>query len=439
MRKHCGWKKTAAFLMAAALVTGAMPVNAGGLFNGNSAIVANAASEAKKPEVGTLFKAGDTIAITGETWFVVDDDPNSGDARAKVESDIAITGYESSDTDNQYIWKTGDVELYTLHKGFYVTREDSSVDPEGFYITSGSGTYEDPFIIGLKAPKFSGKNITLDSDIGMNFIVNPVSEANIDDLKVKFSGDCDETGLQQLELKTINGKEVYCATANVATNKMDRVITADLYYGDSETPIDTLSFSVNEYLDTVDTSSSPKLKALVEATRQYGKVSTAYFGNGELPKVNDHKNDIVNAAYKFGDYTIYKFKPGFESSDAIISLVLNSKISVRLYTAKYEQSGHDVAAYDIWTFDENNKLQISPFKEIYAFDGANGKKCFEVPDIKPTQLGTTFNVNYQGTDYLFTPLAWAYRVLSHEAAPEKDIALANALYEYYIAATDYVG
>ena len=57
----------------------------------------------------------------------------------------------------------------------------------------------------------------------------------------------------------------------------------------------------------------------------------------------------------------------------------------------------------------------------------------------PTQLGTTFNVNYQGTDYLFTPMAWAYRVMSKEDALAKDVAMANALYEYFIAATDYAG
>ena len=438
MKKHCGWKKSAAFLMAMALVTVAMPVNAGDLSTGSSVIVANAASEAIKPEVGRLYKVGDTIAVTGETWFVVDDDPNAGDARAKVMSDLTITGYENSGSDNQYIWKTGDVELFPLHKGFYITRKDASVDPEGFYITGGKGTYDDPFIVGLTAPKFSGKNVTLDDGFGMNFIVNTVNEGNIDGLKVKLSGDCDEAGTQSLSTKTINGQEVYCVTANVTADKMDSVITAELYYGDSKTSIDTLSFSVNEYLDAVDTSSNKELKALVDATKQYGKVSAAYFGKGSLPKVTDHSDAILNTVNKFGEYSMNKFKPWFDSSDAIISLVLNSKLAVRLYTAKYEESGHVVAAYDMWTFDENNKLVISPFKEIHAFEGAKGKMCFEVPGITPTQLGTTFNVNYQGTDYLFTPMAWAYRVMSKNSAPEKDVAMANALYEYYIAATDYV-
>jgi hypothetical protein len=36
-------------------------------------------------------------------------------------------------------------------------------------------------------------------------------------------------------------------------------------------------------------------------------------------------------------------------------------------------------------------------------------------------------------------MAWAYRVLSKEGAPKKDVAMANALYEYFIAATDYAG
>ena len=439
MRKHIGWKKVSVFLMSVAVAAGAMSVNAGGIFKTNTGIVANAASATKAPEVGTFFKTGDTIAVTGEKWFVVDDDPNAGDPRAKVTSNLTITGYEFSETDNQYIWKTGDVELFLLHNGFYITRKDTSAAPEGFYITGGTGTYEDPFVVGLTAPKFTGKSITLNDGIGLNFIVNTVNEENVDALKVKFSGDCSETGFQSLDVKTINGKDVYCVTANVSADKMDSMITAELYYGDGKTALDTYSYSVNDYLEAVDTSSNAKLRALVDATKQYGKVSAAYFGKGTLPKVADHSDAILNTTNQFGDYTFKKFQPGFDSDAAKISLVLNSKLAVRLYTAKYEESGHTVAAYDMWSFDENNHFVISPFTVIDAFEGAGKKVCFEVPGITPTQLGTTFNVNYQGTDYLFSPMSWAYRVMSNESAPEKDVAMANALYEYFIAATEYVG
>lgn len=449
MKKYSGWKKTAAFAMSMALVTGALPVNAGGLFNAKSAIVANAASEeaeteapvteAKSPAVGTLFKVGDTIAIAGETWFVVDDDINSGAAKAKVEDNLTITGYDFSEEYNQHVWLTGDVELYPLHNGFYVTSGEDTTEPEGFYITSGKGTENDPYIIGLKAPKFSGRNVSLSDDIGLNFIVNTVDDSNAADLKVKLSGDCEETGFQSLNRKTINGQEVYCVTANVTANKMDSKITAELYFGESTQMLDSYTFSVNDYLDEVDTSENPKLAALVRATKQYGLVSASYFGNGELPEVADHSDEILNTSYQFGDYIMYKYKPAFESSDARISLVLNSKLALRLYTAKYEQSGHPIAAYDMFSYDENNKLTITTPTEINIFEGAKGKYCFEIPNITPTQLGNTFNVNYQGTDYLFTPLAWAYRVLDKENAPLKDVAMANSLYEYYIAATDYVG
>ena len=441
MKKHCSLKKASAFFMSMALVAGAMPANAGGLFKSDSGIVAYAATEAKAPAVGTLYKVGDTITVTGETWFLIDDDANSGYPKTMLNSDITITGFENSDADNQYVWKTGDIMFTDVHNGFYVTRKDPSVDPEGFYITGGKGTENDPFVLGLSAPKFSGRNITLNDGFGMNFIVGEVNEENLDELKVKISGDCDEAGdsLQSLELKNINGQDVYCVTANVSANEMNSKITAELFYGDSETPVDTYAFSVNEYLDAVDNSGNAKLDALVKATRQYGKVAEAYFSGSTLPSVTDHSQDILGANTSFGEFTINKYQPWFDSSEAIISLVLDSKLAVRLYTAKYEESGHDVAAFDMWTFDADNKLVISPFTEIYAFTGANGRVCFEVPGITPTQLGTTFNVNYQGTDYLFSPMSWAYRVMSHKGAPAKDVAVANALYEYFIAATDYVG
>ena len=326
MKKHLGFKKTTAFLMSMALIAGAMPVNAGGFFNAGSGITANAAAEKKAPAVGTLYKEGDTIAITGETWFVVDDDPNSGYPSAKVSSDITITAFENSDADNQYIWKTGDTMFTEVHNGFYVTRKDKSVTPKGFYITGGKGTETEPYIIGLSVPKFSSKNITLNDGIGLNFIVGEVNEENADSFKVKLSGDCDEAGntLHELELKTIGGKEVYCVTANVAANKMNSKITAELYYGGSKTPVDTLAFSVNDYLDAVGTSDNTKLKALVNATKQYGKVSEAYFSNGTLPEVKDHSKDILDAKTVFGEYSFNKYQPMFDSSEALMSLVLNS-------------------------------------------------------------------------------------------------------------------
>ncbi|MCR4639275.1 hypothetical protein [Ruminococcus sp.] len=440
MKKHFSLKKMTAFLMSTALIAGAMPVNAGGLFNVSSGITADAASEKKTPAAGVFYKVGDTISVTGDTWFVIDDDPNSGFPSAKISSDIAITAYESSDTDNQYIWKTGDTMFTEVHNGFYITRKDPSVTPEGFYITGGKGTENEPFIIGLSVPKFSGKNITLSDGIGMNFIVSEVNEENADSFKVKLSGDCAEAdnALHSLELKTIGGKDVYCVTANISANNMDSKITAELYYSDSKTIVDTLAFSANDYLDAIDSSDNAKLNALVKATRQFGKVSEAYFSGSTLPAVADHSDDILNAVTVFGEYSFNKYQPMFDSNAALMSLVLDSKLAVRLYTAKYEESQHNIAAFDMWTFDEDNKLVISPFAEIYAFEGANGKFCFEVPGITPTQLGTTFNVNYQGTDYLFSPMSWAFRIMSKEDADKKDIAMANALYEYFIAATDYV-
>ncbi|MCR5600663.1 MAG: hypothetical protein K6G33_07985 [Ruminococcus sp.] len=37
MKKHSSWKKTAAFLMALAFVTGGLPANAGGFWKGGTA------------------------------------------------------------------------------------------------------------------------------------------------------------------------------------------------------------------------------------------------------------------------------------------------------------------------------------------------------------------------------------------------------------------
>ena len=177
-------KKTTAFLMAMALTAAAMPLNEVSFFKPGSGITAHAA-EAKAPALGTFYKAGDTIAVKGATWFRVDDDPDSGYPTAKIESNVKITAFENSDADNQYVWKTGDIMFTEVHNGFYITRKESAAAPEGFYITGGKGTETDPFTLGLTVPKFSGKNITLNDGIGMNFIVGEVDDNNADDLKVR--------------------------------------------------------------------------------------------------------------------------------------------------------------------------------------------------------------------------------------------------------------
>ena len=58
MKKHLGFKKTTAFLMSMALVAGAMPANAGGLFNVRQRYRCQCSSRKKAPAVGTLYKEG---------------------------------------------------------------------------------------------------------------------------------------------------------------------------------------------------------------------------------------------------------------------------------------------------------------------------------------------------------------------------------------------
>ena len=45
MKKHKGWKKTIAFVMALTLVAGSLPANVGGFLTGSTGIVANAEAE----------------------------------------------------------------------------------------------------------------------------------------------------------------------------------------------------------------------------------------------------------------------------------------------------------------------------------------------------------------------------------------------------------
>lgn len=447
MKKNCSWKKTAAFVMAAALVTGVMPAYAGSVFAADE--IVSEAENVKAPAVGTFYKVGDTIDVTGSTYFLVDD-ATDYPALAEITDDLEILSLDTDEVENQYIWYTGEEAICLLHYGFYLTRQDATITPEGFYITGGDGSEGNPFTIGLSAPKvphFISKNVSLNDSLCLNFIIGDVTDSNKDLYKVKISGDCYENGqVQAIDIKTINNVECYCASANVNANKMGSEITAEIFYGDSETAVSSYSFSVNDYLNGETADETTKLGALVKATKLYGQVSAAYFGNGQFPTdLPNYKDEILNeTSSSFGGTTVKKHQPmmlegefgaenfryePLKSSEASLALVLNSKLAARLYIPELTEG---VTAGAEYTGIE------STVHFIPSILGDDGDYYFEITDITPIELGASFDINYMGYQHIFTPLSWAYRVMSAESALDKDKAMANALYGYYVAATNYV-
>lgn len=255
---------------------------------------------------------------------------------------------------------------------------------------------------------FTGASLTLTDSLGLNFYIDKVTtEEEAAAYSVKFSGKCEEDG-QTVAL--IKKNDLFCATANVTAVNRSESITATLLK-DGET-VSSFTYSVTQYLNTVDTTGNDALRTLVTETDRYCSVSYYYFSTMTyIPSVADRSE------YYYTD----AFAPVKNTGDGI-ALVLNSRLAARLYVDGL-QSGAEAAYGD---------------ETLTARKDASGKYFFEVTGISPTMLADDIVISYEDFDYKFKPLSWSYLVANKgDESSEKNKAMANALYGYYAAAAAY--
>lgn len=254
----------------------------------------------------------------------------------------------------------------------------------------------------FKKNPISSVSLTLSDSLGVNFYVGNANDDNAKNYKIVFSGKCAEKG-KDLTLAKKDG--AYSVTANVSANNMGETITASVYYKDGSEYklIGTKCYSVNVYLNAINTNEAT-LQKLVDTIKQYGRVSKAYFSERRIPAVSDNAADINEIA---------NIAPSFDSNDAKLTLVLNSKLAARLY----------IPGLSAGEKDDKNKYT--------AVEGYNGEACFEFKEITPTQLTRQYSITYGGKEYRFLPMSWAYRVVANPSSSRSNKAMANILYEYY--------
>ena len=287
-------------------------------------------------------------------------------------------------------------------------------------VGSYASTYAQNNGIGFDA--FNSVSLTLSDDLGLNFYVGGVDTDEIAaDYRVTFSGKCEENG-EAVSLKKKNGG--YCATANVSADHMDEEITAVLECKDGEEwkKISEHTYSVNKYLDSVDTSDNEALAKLVDATKEYGQVTDAYFNGGTVTAITDEQvNEVIANTY---DST-------FTTDEAKLSLVLDSKLAARIYIKDKAVEAGASAEYTQYISD------TSPWYDITAKAGGKAGVYFEIPGLAPTELHVPYRVKYDGKYYNFSPLTWARRVMKNPDSTDKSKAMAYALYKYYVTARDF--
>jgi len=233
-------------------------------------------------------------------------------------------------------------------------------------------------------PKLSDYSVTLGEDLGMNFYVSGITSQNAADYTVKL-GNCDED--DKLPLSEKNGR--YYVTAHVAANQMRQEITAQLCK--NNTPVgETVSTSIDAYLIRLSEQETlePRVRDMVDATRAYGLTAENYFNGTSFTGylLREPDTDELNSYKAVSDAL----------GDAKLSLVLNAKVTLR----------------------------------VYAEGAEKGNPTAESQPLTPMMMRT--DQKFGG--YTASAYTWVYRVLTAESASQKNIDMAKAVFGYMEAA-----
>jgi hypothetical protein len=338
-----------------------------------------------------------------DTWILYDDedddDPDIYNFTAGdyvVPDDVAYLGdygYNQFEFDGLF----GEDVYITPPNGGSTDKNDVA----GIKVVSGDGTHEDPYKFAIvyknTSPKISNASVTLNDGFGLNFYVDNITDAT--GYTVKLDGACDENGTK-VALTEKDGK--FFATANVNAKDFKEDITATLYKDDVATDV-TFTSSVNAYLTAALASGTldDKTKAMVTSAQLYGLAADEYF--------NETDNNVATriAAYMTAanindtaiNAALTPYAPTFTSDDAKVSMVLNSKIKLRVYS-------------------DNG-----------ASENGFGKYS-EVEDLTPLTLAQPQAID----GFTVSGYTWVYRVLNNTASEAKDVNMAKALFAYMSAA-----
>lgn len=265
---------------------------------------------------------------------------------------------------------------------------------------------------------FFGASLTLGDDLALNFFAEGITAENCNQYRVDFSGECVEKS-SILVLK--NGK--YCATTHIYAKNMNKKITASLYKGNEL--IDTIEYSATDYLrSNAYTNADNKTKALFKATILYGIACDEFFNGGDKGYGSALSAYYAISGKNEGNLREIAWNNSAKAKGALISLVLDSKMAVRIYIPGVA-AGTEIGG--ITSIASKNDA-ISDEYPSY----------FEYTVLTPKDLANTIQITVDGNTYEFSALSWADSVLAHsDDTDNPNVKIALAIVAYYSAAAEY--
>ena len=388
----------------------------------------------------TGVKTAEQLA-SGEVTYLLNGQTSEGDLVWGQMIGVEETPVFSSDT----VYYGTNCAGETLYSNMPVTADHHFVSLDGkCYIC---GAYED------EMSALYGYSATLGGNIGLNFIMEIDEEYQNENTIMNFSviyndSETDEqkelytqsVPFKNAEVITVDGKNYYKFTCNVAAKEMTCTIKGQLVNGDKQGTEFTSSVADYAYTLLYSENATDSTQKLVKAMLNYGAYSQEYFGfytdylaNCDLSDEEKQLNE-----YHASDYSYYKseYKQTNENTDIGYygsSLVLETNTEVKHYFT-FDSTKTN--------FDDITYTCTDSSGEIYKADielkqwGDNGF-YLKITDIPPHLYNKrlTITISAGGEEQCslsFTPVSYFYSVLN--AYPEDDgvhDGLRNVVKAYY--------
>ena len=264
-----------------------------------------------------------------------------------------------------------------------------------------------------------GYSLSLDGNIGVNFFMELDKSVIADEnAYMKFrlpNGKTSVVLVGDAKQQTVSGTTYYVFSCEVAAKEMNETITAQIITSDKKGEI--YEYSVADYIQYIrdnPTEFDEKTLSLVNAMAGYGDYAKAYFNNENLDANTEMDAVTADTLASFDKQISGDLPEGITYYGS--SLLLESNTTMRHYFKVTE--GTDVSAL--------------------SFSGSKGNYYYiDIPNISAEKLGTIQNVTIGNCTISYSPMSYAYAVLSSKNTSESLKNLVKSLYLYEQVAEAY--
>ena len=295
---------------------------------------------------------------------------------------------------------------------------DAPIYVEHNYSSKGTCTICGAFKNGI-GEHLDGYSLSLDGNIGVNFFMELDKSVIADEnAYMKFrlpNGKTSVVLVGDAKQQTVSGTTYYVFSCEVAAKEMNETITAQIITSDKKGEI--YEYSVADYIQYIrdnPTEFDEKTLSLVNAMAGYGDYAKAYFNNENLDANTEMDAVTADTLASFDKQISGDLPEGITYYGS--SLLLESNTTMRHYFKVAE--GTDVSAL--------------------SFSGSKGNYYYiDISNISAEKLGTIQNVTIGNCTISYSPMSYAYAVLSSKNTSESLKNLVKSLYLYEQAAEAY--